>query len=77
MNVVLSDMMYCDEVEVSLPSTPLTRGQSHHSMDANIRAICESIGVELITYDFAMRIPCGGRIKVIIRGRGCQDRHAR
>lgn len=77
MNVVMSDMMYCDEIEVSLPATPLNRGQTHHSMDANIRAICESIGLELITYDSAMRIPVGNYVKVIIRGKGCQDRNAR
>lgn len=70
-------MIYCDEIEVSLPATPLNRGQTHHSMDANIRAICDSIGLELIQYDSAMRIPCGSKILVRIRGKGCQDQHAR
>lgn len=77
MNVVLADMIYCDEIEFSLPATPLNRGHTHHSMDANIRAICDSIGLELITYDAAMRIPVADRVKVIIRGKGCQDSHAR
>jgi hypothetical protein len=76
-HLVLNDLLYCDEVEFTLPRNPLSSGQTHASMDQNIRAILDEMHLELVDYDSVIRIPAGDKVVIRIRGKGCQDKHAR
>lgn len=77
MNVVLSDLIYADEVAFSLPASPMARGQTHISMEDNFRALFDAMGLELVTYDTIVRIPVGDTVQVTARGKGWQDRLSR
>lgn len=50
MNVVMGETIFCEEVEMKVPVTPLSTGRTHASMEAALKAMCESIGLELVEY---------------------------
>lgn len=54
MNLVF-DVLHADSLQFSVPRSPLAEGRTHPTMDQSIRAVCESIGIELIEYDIARR----------------------
>lgn len=77
MNVVLSDFIYADEVQFSLVATPLSRGDTHSSMEENFKALFGEIGLELVTYDTIVRQRVSDVVIISARGKGCQDRLSR
>ena len=62
------DALYLDTLDFSVPATALSMGHALPTMDAVYRALCESVGLELIDYASAMRIPVGDRVLIQIRG---------
>lgn len=70
-------MIYADEVAFSLPSSPMSRGETHPSMEDNFRALFDAVGLELVMYDTVMRQRIGNDCLIIARGKGWQDRLSR
>ena len=50
MQLVMNDLLYCDSIEFTLPVTPLTRGATHATLQENLEAVFESIGLQLVVY---------------------------
>lgn len=66
MNLVLEDVIHCERLELNLPSTPLSRGETHSSIEENIKALCEQNGIQLIEYDSIQRFRIKDRVHVRI-----------
>lgn len=59
MNLVMGDVLHADTIELLLPRTPLAAGQTHSSMEENLKALFESLGLELMAYEAATHTPLG------------------
>lgn len=50
MHLVMNDFLCADTLEFTVPVTPLSRGMTHASMEENLKAVCNSIHIELMSY---------------------------
>jgi hypothetical protein len=66
---VLFDAITADTIDFVVPSTPLSRGETHDTMDESIRALCAQIGFELMDYGHCMRLRVGDQVHIKLRGR--------
>lgn len=59
MNVVLGDVIQADTIEVTLARTALSSGSTHSSVEENIKALFESLWIEVVDWESLVRIPIG------------------
>lgn len=57
MNLVMGDVVHFDQIEFTVPRTALSAGSTHSSMEENIKALFESIGLELMELHTVIRTP--------------------
>jgi hypothetical protein len=63
MNVLFTgDIIQADTIELTLPRTALSSGATHSSVDENIRALFESLDLEVLDYESFVRIPIGATV---------------
>lgn len=62
------DVIQADTMEFSVPSTPLSRGETHSSMEESLGALFNSIGFELIGYGMATRMRVNDQVLVRVTG---------
>jgi hypothetical protein len=69
MHLVMNDVLSIDVIEFTLPRTPLASGALHCSMEENMKAVFELLGLELITYGVATRVTVinNNEAKVVFR----------
>lgn len=65
MNLVF-DVIHCDSLELVVPRTRLSEGRTHKTMDESVRALCESLHIELIDYEVAQRLCVNDKVHISI-----------
>lgn len=65
---LIFDTIFADSMEFSVSRTALSMGQGRSTMDEVYRALAAEVGLELIDYASAQRIPVGDRVELKFRG---------
>lgn len=65
----MNDVIYADVMEFRVGRDALSSGATHATMFDNLRAVCELLGLELLDYDSAIRIPVGSDMTFRVMGR--------
>lgn len=57
MHLVMDDLIHADVIEFTRPSSALVSGLTLSSFDENLKACFSEIGLELVEYGGAIRMP--------------------